>query len=1031
MYKQTLKAIMTLFLAGSATIGSAANDTMPLHSGWKFRQANRNEWHPATVPGVVHTDLMDNGLIEDPYYRLNERSLQWIDKEDWIYEVSFDAGALMRGYEHIRLEFLGLDTYADVFLNETQILTADNMFRRWAAEVKPLLKERGNVLRVYFHSPINKALPLYESLPYRYEAWNDQADNGGLDGKKLSPFTRKAGYHYGWDWGPRLVTSGIWRPVKLQGWNELRLEDVFHRQTEVSSEAARVETQVEIEAAAPVENAVVTVSDGKRVLGSRSVQLHAGMNRVSVPFTIEHPKLWWCRGMGEPHLYTFRTSVELGGRVLAGHSAQVGFRSVTVEKKPDAYGRSLRFLLNGEPVFCKGANYIPCDCFLPRVTRETYERTIRDAVDVNMNMLRVWGGGIYEDDFFYELCDREGILIWQDFMYACAVYPAEGALLENMRLEAVDNVKRLRNHACVVYWCGNNENQDSWLSGWKYDVDKVDPKYSDIIWKQYEEQYYRMLAQVVAEYAPDMGYQPTSPFSDYGAMSNDHEGDRHYWEVWHAKKPITEYNRQRSRFFSEYGFQSFPCFETVKRYAPLPGDQDITSEVMMSHQRGGEHANNLIKSYLLNEYHEPHDFESFLYASQILQGDAIKTAIEAHRRDKGYCWGSLYWQHNDCWPVASWASRDYYGRWKAQHYFARQAYRDLLVSPIADEEGMLNIYVVSDRPASCSGTLDVKVIKLTGEIISDFRQTVKIAANTSRKLFSIELDKALKNIPKEDVFIYARLTDKNKNIYSNQYFLVKQKEVNYPKVSITRDIKPVEGGFEVTLKSDYFARAVFLSTGDAESSFSDNYFDILPGTPVSVVIYTVLSQSMLEKQLKVRVRTLPIIKNKESALRMEVKRCKTEAADLEDRLEQQIQAYEAMFALWNEFDASLIKVNDVHLGVKKIAGVRVPLLENVDFEIRPYSMFNAPKWYADGIHLLEELAHTAIEREFMLAKLNLLEHARKKTTQKVNLFEKVQIPGYQDALRKIKRFMEDEENLSKSSQKIMKSHQEKRKEEEA
>lgn len=359
-------------------------------------------------------------------------------------------------------------------------------------------------------------------------------------------------------------------------------------------------------------------------------------------------------------------------------------RSVTVEKKPDAYGRSLRFLLNGEPVFCKGANYIPCDCFLPRITPETYERTIQDAVDVNMNMLRVWGGGIYEDDYFYELCDRQGILIWQDFMYACAVYPAEGALLENMRMEAIDNVKRLRNHPCVVYWCGNNENQDSWLSGWKYDVDKVDPKYSGIIWKQYEEQYYRMLAKVVAEYAPGMGYQPTSPFSDYGAMSNDHEGDRHYWEVWHAKKPIAEYNRQRSRFFSEYGFQSFPCFETVKRYAPLPEDQDISSEVMMSHQRGGEHANNLIKSYLLNEYHEPRDFESFLYASQILQGDAIKTAIEAHRRDKGYCWGSLYWQHNDCWPVASWSSRDWYGVWKAQHYFARYAFADILISPILD-----------------------------------------------------------------------------------------------------------------------------------------------------------------------------------------------------------------------------------------------------------------------------------------------------------------------------------------------------------
>lgn len=723
---------MTLFLAGSATIGSAANDTMPLHSGWKFRQANRNEWHPATVPGVVHTDLLDNGLIEDPYYRLNERSLQWIDKEDWIYEVSFDAGTLTRGYEHVRLEFLGLDTYADVFLNETRILTADNMFRRWAAEVKPLLKERGNVLRVYFHSPINKALPQYESLPYRYEAWNDQADNGGLDGKKLSPFTRKAGYHYGWDWGPRLVTSGIWRPVKLQGWNELRLEDVFHRQTEVSSEAARVETQVEIEAAAPVENAVVTVSDGKRVLGSRSVQLHAGMNRVSVPFTIEHPELWWCRGMGEPHLYTFRTSVELGGRVLAGHSAQVGLRSVTVEKKPDAYGRSLRFLLNGEPVFCKGANYIPCDCFLPRVTCETYERTIRDAVDVNMNMLRVWGGGIYEDDFFYELCDREG--------------------------------------------------------------------------------------------------------------------DRHYWEVWHAKKPITEYNRQRSRFFSEYGFQSFPCFETVKRYAPLPGDQDITSEVMMSHQRGGEHANNLIKSYLLNEYHEPHDFESFLYASQILQGDAIKTAIEAHRRDKGYCWGSLYWQHNDCWPVASWSSRDWYGVWKAQHYFARYAFADILISPILDG-GRLDIYAVSDLLTPEKGTLCVRAVRLTGGRTGEFEQQIDVPANASTKVAAIDTRTLLNGAAPEEVVIQATFTAAGKT-YRNNYFLVQQKTMNYPKATLHCKVDRAGGEYDVTVRSDNFARGVYLSVEGETAHFSDNFFDLMPGETRTVRVASELNAKELARRLK-------------------------------------------------------------------------------------------------------------------------------------------------------------------------------------
>lgn len=845
--KRTVKAIMALFLSGSATIGFADTHTVQLHSGWRFKQAGEAEWHPATVPGVVHTDLMDNKMIEDPYFRLNERELQWIDKEDWIYEVTFDAGELLRDYDRIRLEFLGLDTYADVFLNDTQVLAADNMFRRWDAEVRSLLKERGNVLRVYFHSPIKKALPLYDALPYHYEAWNDQADNGGLDGKKVSPFTRKAGYHYGWDWGPRLVTSGIWRPVLLRGWNDLRLEDVFHRQLEVTPQAARVETQVELECTAPAE-ATVTVCDGKRVLGTRSVQLHAGMNRVSVPFTVPNPRLWWCRGMGEPNLYTLRTTVQQGERILAENSTEVGFRSVTVEKERDAYGRSLRFLLNGQPVFCKGANYIPCDCFLPRVTREIYDRTIRDAVDVNMNMLRVWGGGIYEDDYFYQLCDRQGLLVWQDFMYACAVYPAEGALLENMRLEAVDNVRRLRNHASVVYWCGNNENQDSWLSGWKYDVDKVDPKYSDIIWKQYEEQYYRMLAQVVAEYAPGMGYQPSSPFSDFGMMSNDHEGDRHYWEVWHAKKPITEYNRQRSRFFSEYGFQSFPCYETVKRYAPLPGDQDIVSEVMMSHQRGGEHANDLIKSYLLNEYHEPRDFESFLYASQILQGDAIKTAIEAHRRDKGYCWGSLYWQHNDCWPVASWSSRDWYGVWKAQHYFARGAFADVLVSPILDGD-RLDIYVVSDRLAPEKGSLRVRAVRLTGGETGTFGQEIAVPANASTKVASVEVKSLLNGAAPEEVVIEAVFATERETCRNN-YFLVQQKAMEYPEAALRCSVSPAAGGYDVTVSSECFARGVYLSVEGELAHFSDNFFDLMPGEALTVRVASEATPEAFRKQLK-------------------------------------------------------------------------------------------------------------------------------------------------------------------------------------
>ena len=747
-----------------------------------------------------------------------------------------------------------LQELLDTFQPEIKILAANNMFREWQVDIKPYLLPDDNKLKVYFHSPIKMDIPKWDALPYHYEASNDQSENGGVFDKKVSVFARKAGYHYGWDWGPRLVTSGIWRPVFIEAWDDAHIHNIFIRQKEVNKSRATITGEVEIEADRDFDQAIVSITDYKsgRVLGQQRLSLKKGLNKATVSFVLKNPKLWWSNGLGEPYRYDFRTDLSINERFTDSQTEKIGIRSLKIINKPDKDGKTFYVELNGQPVFAKGANYIPQDNFLPRVTEERYRKTILDAVNANMNMLRIWGGGIYENDLFYDLCDQYGILVWQDFMFACSLYPAEGEFLENIRQEAIDNIKRLRNHACIALWCGNNECNDAWFNwGWQRRYTQQNPEYEQRIWKQFTDQYYVTLPEVVQEYAPESFYWPSSPFARYDGGSDDRNGDRHYWNVWHSKEPINSYNKARSRFFSEYGFQSFPEFESVKRYAPYPEDWDIYSEVMMSHQRGGAHANGLIETYLLNEYRQPKDFEAFLYMNHVLQGDAIKTAIEAHRRDMPYCMGTLFWQHNDCWPVASWASRDYYGRWKAQHYFARQAYRDLLVSPIADEEGMLNIYVVSDRPASCSGTLDVKVIKLTGEIISDFRQTVKIAANTSRKLFSIELDKALKNIPKEDVFIYARLTDKNKNIYSNQYFLVKQKEVNYPKVSITRDIKPVEGGFEVTLKSDYFARAVFLSTGDAESSFSDNYFDILPGTPVSVVIYTVLSQSMLEKQLKV------------------------------------------------------------------------------------------------------------------------------------------------------------------------------------
>ena len=823
-----------------------------LHEGWKFRQARLADWYPATVPGVVHTDLLQNKIIEDPFFRLNERGLQWIDKEDWVYETCFTLAADMMRKENMELVFEGLDTYADVYLNDECILKADNMFRRWSIPVRQYIREENNILKVYFHSPVKIDVPKWDALPYQYPASNDQSENGGLFNKKISIFARKAGYHYGWDWGPRLVTSGIWRPVYIRAWSDSRINDVFIEQKEVGAGRAVIAGHVELDADKDMDGVLVTITDEAtgRVLGERQADLKRGTNRVTVDFVLHKPKLWWSNGLGEPFLYRFRTDIIAGGELLDSKTERVGIRSLKVVHQPDKDGHTFYIELNGRPVFAKGANYIPSDNFLPRVTPENYKKTILDAAGVNMNMLRVWGGGIYENDVFYDLCDEYGIMIWQDFMFACSMYPAEGALLDNIRQEAVDNVKRLRNHACIALWCGNNECQDAWLGwGWKREIERQNKEYADKIWAQYRQQYHVTLPGVVREYAPGTFYWPSSPFAFEGEMSGTTDGDRHYWSVWHGKAPISDYDSEKSRFFSEYGFQSFPEFESVKRYAPYPEDWDIRSEVMMSHQRGGDHANGLIETYLLNEYKKPRDFRAFLYMNHVLQGDAIKTAIESHRRQMPYNMGTLFWQHNDCWPVASWASRDYYGRWKAQHYYVRKAYDDILISPVVEGDD-LKVYAVSDRLENTSGRLQLQVCQFDGTVVRHWDKSVGISGNDSRVCFSAPLAKLLEGADRGTVYVRVDYTDKSGRVYHNNYCLGKQKDMDYPKVDLQTEVRPIEGGYEVTVSADKFARAVCLSVADNESVYSDNYFDVQPKSSVQVQVKTRLSAEAFNGSLR-------------------------------------------------------------------------------------------------------------------------------------------------------------------------------------
>lgn len=832
-------------------------ESQDINSDWTFREVRRDIWHPATVPGVVHTDLIDNEIIEDPFYRLNERGVQWVDKEDWEYKTTINVKDEIFGKQHIELVFEGLDTYADVYLNDSLILKADNMFRSWKTDVKNIIKKNNNELRVYFHSPIKVDIPKFDALDFQYESGNDQSENGGIFDKRVGVFARKAGYHYGWDWGPRLVTSGIWRPVHIDGWDEVKINNVRYIQKNITSKIAEIKAVAEFNAEKAGFATLEVSAEGISQKWSTKVPVVKGVNKVEVPVVIKNPKLWWSNGLGKPNLYKFTTSVSLNDN-SDSKTENIGLRDLKIIREKDEFGTSYYVRLNGVNVFMKGANYIPQHSFLTEVTDSMYEKTILDAVNANMNMLRVWGGGIYENDIFYELCDKYGILVWQDFMFACSLYPTEGELLENIRQEAIENVIRLRNHACIALWCGNNECQAAWYGwGYKRAYDKLGKGISGKIWNQFYDCYFIVLPEVTSQY-DDRYYVPSSPYNGdpYGRPETGENiwnpnGDGHYWGVWQTEGKLSTFNDIRCRFFSEYGFQSFPDFQTIMQYAPKDVDHDIYSDVMMSHQRGGMNANSRIKWYTESEYRTPKDFEETLYLSQLLQGDAIKIAIEAHRRDMPYCMGSLFWQHNDCWPVASWSSRDFYGRWKAQHYFAKKAFENILVSPIA-KDGNLLVYIVSDSLKTIKGSLNVTISDFYGNVIFCEKKNVSVKANSSNMLFKKEIKSMLNGKAENEVFIRAEFIQNGKtDVNANNYFLTTFKEMNIPQSDIKWKSEIADGGFNVTLSSKVFARGVFLSIDGIDNFFNDNYFDILPNKEIKIFVKTGISKKEFDEQLKI------------------------------------------------------------------------------------------------------------------------------------------------------------------------------------
>ncbi len=809
------------------------NECMELKENWSFQMRGDKEWLPAEVPGCVHTDLLQNDRIPQPFYRNNEKQLQWIDKNDWIYRCTFRLDSLQLEHNKILLDLKGLDTYTKIFLNDQLILETDNMFRNYKKNVTQYLVAGDNLLEIEFISPVTEGLRKLEALGYGLPAVNDLSEIGGLDERKISVFTRKAPYHFGWDWGPRFVTSGIWRPIELIFLDNARIDDIFYRQSLLNNEEAIIDAIFEIDAIVAGKYKIdIYQGEEENAIATTSVDLENGINSITIPFSIAQPELWWPNGIGRQHRYNFRAQLSIENVIIDTVTQLIGLRSIELIREPDSLGKSFYFRVNGKNVFAKGANYIPNDNFLNRVSTEKYENILQSAVESNMNMLRVWGGGIYENDIFYELCDRYGILLWQDFMFACSMYPGDDAFLENVKLEAIDNIKRLRNFASIALWCGNNEIDVAWCEGdmncgwsWKQ---HYTPKQREIIWHNYDTLFKKILPDIIETYDHTRAYWPSSPQADWDvhARYKSTMGDMHYWGVWHGNEPFSNYYNHIGRFMSEYGFQSLPDMQSIKKFT-LPHDWDFESKVLLAHQRSG-YGNSRILDYMKKLYPVPDDFNQLLYVGQIMQAEAIKSAILAHRANKPYCMGTLYWQLNDCWPGASWSSMDYYMSWKALQYFAKKAYAPVAIAFFPDENNV-RIYINSDLNSNKKIQVRLAIKDFSGTLLSEEIIDTTLEHERAVEVSRINEKKISDEFKKSEIFLQIDLLEGESLLASDIYFFDIPKNLHLTEPLISTKMRTEGENLVIELMSEELAKNVYLWVDNCHSRFSDNYFDLLPG----------------------------------------------------------------------------------------------------------------------------------------------------------------------------------------------------------
>ena len=794
---------------------------LQLHENWQLCNIRQLDWIPAQIPGDIYAALLKTGKMPDPFFGDNEYQAKALMEEDYEYRTVFNyEETQFKDCQEVILRFDGIDTIADIYLNGCCLGKVDNMHRIWEFPVGELLENGKNTLRVIIRSP----------LKFMAEAFKKYKNRGNEDTIEGFMHLRKAHYMCGWDWGACLPDGGIFRPVTLLGIETARLDSVYIRQVHKDGKVLLV-PEVDVETVDEEESEADGYEGAQALEYQVTVTAPDGTKTIwdDCPdeMEIENPQLWWPNGLGEQPLYQVQVDLKAGDKIVDTWCRKIGLRALTMHREKDQWGESFAHEVNGYQVFAMGADYIPEDNLLQRTSRERTRELLLQCKRANFNTVRVWGGGYYPEDWFFDLCDELGLMVWQDFMFACSVYELTPEFEANIRQEFIDNIKRLRHHASLGLWCGNNEMESAW-DHWG-DFQKETPYLRADYIRLFEE----VLPKAVQEADGETFYWHSSPSSG-GCFDNPDDanrGDTHYWDVWHGQKPFTDYRKYFFRFCSEFGFQSFPCAKTVNSFT-LEDDRNIFSRVMESHQKN-DAANGKMLYYLSENLRYPKDLTHLLYASQVLQGMAIKYGVDHWRRNRGRCMGTLYWQINDDWPAPSWSSIDYFGRWKALHYMAQKFYAPHAVS-MTLEDHRCHVYFSNESFETTEYSLTLSIRDLSGNVLETYETKGNSPAFSAIETAVVDI--CSWEDQKDDVFLEAVIHTKDQKVLKDVETLVPYKYLNLKNPVISTEAKETNDAFILHISSDCFAPFVALDFDDADVIFSDNFFHLTDKTVQDIIV---------------------------------------------------------------------------------------------------------------------------------------------------------------------------------------------------